>query len=117
VGGFGGGGGAGGFGGGGAAAGLGAGMTPGGYTSATEQVPGAKPEGTGGTAAAAASGSGSAQGGRGMGAGMMPMGGMMGGMGQDGGGDHKSRSRLVADPAEIFGKPEKASAPVIGDED
>ena len=122
VGGAGGGGGvgAGGFGGGGsAAAGLGgAGMTPGGYTSATEQAPTPRPEGTGGTAAAAASGTGPAQGGRGMGGGMMPMGGMMGGMGQDGGGgEHKSRNRLVADPADIFGKPEKASAPVIGDED
>jgi hypothetical protein len=50
----------------------------------------------------------------------MPMMGGMGGMGaggQGGDGDHKSRSRLVGDPLDIFGKPEKASAPVIGDDD
>ena len=110
----GGGGGLGGFGGGGGG-GLGGApnMSPGGYTVATEQLPTPK-EGTG--AAAAATTSAESRGaGRGMG-GMMPMSPMMGAMGQ-GGGDHKSRSRLVADPADIFGKPEKASAPVIGDDD
>jgi hypothetical protein len=52
-----------------------------------------------------------------MGGGMMPMAPMMG-MGQgQGGGEHKSRTRVVSDPLELFGKPEKASAPVIGDDD
>lgn len=114
----GGGGGLGGLGGGGGAGGGGLGggnMSSGGYTVATEQPPTPKPEGT---AAAAASTSGGPGGGagRGMG-GMMPMAPMMGGMGQNGGGDHKSRSRLVGDPADIFGTPEKASSPVIGGED
>ena len=48
---------------------------------------------------------------------MMPMSPMMGGMGQGGGGDHKSRTRVVADPADVFGKPEKATTQVIGDDD
>ncbi|OLF16531.1 hypothetical protein BU204_16400 [Actinophytocola xanthii] len=103
-------GGLGGPGGGGAAA-----ATPGGaggYTFATEQPPAAKPE----APAAAASTGGAA--GRGAGAGMMPMAPMMG-MGQGGGndGDRRGRSRVTGDPADIFGKPEKASAPVIGDDD
>jgi uncharacterized protein YukE len=114
----GGGGGVGGFGGGAGGGGLGggAGMNSGGFTVATEQAPSPKPESTGTAAAASTSGSGTGAA-RGMGGGMMPMGGMMGGMGQGGSGEHKSRSRLVADPADIFGKPEKASAPVIGDDD
>jgi uncharacterized protein YukE len=115
----GGGGGAGGFGGGGTglSSGLsGSGMSPGGYTVATEQAPVPKPETT--AAAAATSGAGTGGAARGMGGGMMPMGGMMGGMGQgSGGGDHKSRTRIVGDPTDIFGKPEKASSPVIGDDD
>jgi uncharacterized protein YukE len=115
-----GGGGAGGFGGGGGgglSSGLsGSGMSPGGYTVATEQAPIPKPETT--AAAAATSGSGTGGAARGMGSGMMPMGGMMGGMGHgSGGGDHKSRTRIVGDPTDIFGKPEKASSPVIGDDD
>jgi len=104
-------------GGGGGGAGLAAGVpagpgAPGGYTSATEQPPAAKTA----AAAAAPSSSGPGTGGRGMGMGMMPM---MGGMGAQGGGneDHKSRVRVMADPADVFGKPDKASAPVIGDED
>jgi uncharacterized protein YukE len=111
-------GGLGGFGGGGGGGGLsgvgGGNMSPGGYTVATEQAPGPKPETT---AAAAATGAGGGAAGRSMGGGMMPMGGMMGGMGQGQGGDHKSRTRIVGDPQDIFGKPEKASAPVIGDDD
>lgn len=112
----GGGAGAGGFGGGGGV-GAGAGgtnMSPGGYTVATEQAPAPKPQGT--VAAAAAT---SSPGGGGVGRGgmpMMPM-GMMGGMGQQGSGDHKSRTRVVGDPEDIFGTPEKASTAVIGDDD
>ncbi len=84
-----------------------------GNTVAGEQVP--RPVAPAGTGAAAAAVSGGAGGRTGMGMPMMPM--MP--MGQGGGGDedHKSRSRLVGDPAEIFGKPDKASAPVIGDDD
>jgi uncharacterized protein YukE len=109
-----GGGGVGGGGGGSLGAGAGApNMSPGGYTVATEQAPVPKPEGTAAAAAASGGGSGAA---RGAGMPMMPM-GMMGGMGQQGSGEHKSRSRLVGDPEDIFGKPEKASSPVIGDED
>lgn len=112
----GGGGGAGGFGGGGggsAASGLGgANMGPGGSAVATEQAPVPRE-----TTAAAAAATDSKAPTRGMGGGMMPMAPMMGmGMGQ-GGGDHKSRTRLVSDPQDVFGKPEKASAPVIGDDD
>jgi uncharacterized protein YukE len=108
--GFGGGGGAGGL------SGLGAGnMSPGGYTVATEQAPSPKPETT--AAAAAASGTGGAAGrSMGGGMGMAPMMGGMG-MGQNQGGDHKSRTRIVGDPQDIFGKPDKASAAVIGDDD
>jgi hypothetical protein len=49
----------------------------------------------------------------------MPMMPMMGGAQGQGGGDadHKSRSRVVGNPADIFGKPEKASTPVIGADD
>jgi uncharacterized protein YukE len=109
--------GAAGFGGGGGGAGAsglgGSGMSPGGSSVATEQAPALKPETT---AAAAAASDGKATG-RGMGGGMMPMAPMMG-MGQgQGGGEHKSRTRVVSDPLELFGKPEKASAPVIGDDD
>lgn len=113
-------GGLGGFGGGAGGGGLsglgGANMSPGGYTVATEQAPVPKPETS--AAAASATGTGGATG-RSMGGGMMPMSPMMGmGMGGQGqGGDHKSRTRIVGDPQDIFGKPEKASAPVIGDDD
>lgn len=102
-------------GGGGLGGGLGGGsMSPGGYAVATEQAP--TPKAETGAAAAAASGSGSGAA-RGMG-GMMPMAPMMGGMGQGGGGgEHKSRTRVVGDPQDIFGKPDKASSQVIGDED
>jgi hypothetical protein len=48
---------------------------------------------------------------------MMPMMPMGGGQGQGGDADHKSRSRVVGDPQDIFGKPAKASAPVIGDDE
>lgn len=117
--GFGGGGtGAGGFGGGGGGgAGLsglgGSGMGSGGSVVATEQAPSPQQ----GTAAAAAATDGKAASGA-MRGGMMPMAPMMGmGMGQNGSGEHKSRTRLVSDPQDVFGKPEKASAPVIGDDD
>jgi hypothetical protein len=116
--GFGGGGGssAAGFGGGGGAgaSGLGGpGMSPGGSSVATEQAPAPRPE----TTAAAAASTGGGATGRGMGGGMMPMSPMMGMGGQNSGGEHKSRTRVVSDPQELFGKPEKASAPVIGDDD
>jgi len=107
-----------GFGGGGGGAGVGglggSGMSPGGSSVATEQAPVPKPE----TTAPAAASTGGGATGRGMGSGMMPMSPMMGmGMGQNSGGEHKSRTRVVSDPQELFGKPEKASAQVIGDDD
>lgn len=114
-GGFGGGGGAGAGGlGGGAAAASANPMSPGAYTVAGEQAPASAAP----APAAAAANAGTPKPG-GMGGGMMPM-GAMGAMGQgQNGGDtqHKSRSRLVGNPADIFGKPEKASTPVIGGED
>jgi uncharacterized protein YukE len=66
-------------------------------------------------AAAAAAAGGAAKGSTGTPmAPMMPM----GGQGQGGGdAEHKSRSRVAGNPQDIFGKPEKASAPVIGAED
>jgi WXG100 family type VII secretion target len=90
-------------------------MGPGSFTTVGEGVPGA---GAGAPAAAAASAGGT----KGPGGGsMMPMAPMMGGMGagQGGGGDseHKSRSRVVGNPQDIFGKPAKASTPVIGADD
>lgn len=121
----GGGAGSGGGGGGGGGAGAPAGgpqapSAPGGYTFATEQPPAPKPDAAAaGASSASGSGGGSGSGRGGMGMGMMPMAPMMGGMGGQGGGggDHKSRVRMVADPEDVFGKPEKASAPVIGDDD
>ncbi|MCT2587305.1 hypothetical protein JT362_29695 [Actinophytocola sp. S1-96] len=111
-----GGGGAGGFGGGGGGASAGGPSGPsgpGGYTFATEQLPTTKPEQP---VATSSSGGGGGGAGRPMG-GMMPM-GMMGAMGQGAqNGEHQSRSRVVADPTEIFGEPEKASAPIIGADD
>jgi uncharacterized protein YukE len=112
---------AGGAGGGGAGGGIGGGAAGGGAP--------ANPLGPGNTVAGeqvarmdapAAAASGAAAGGTpAKGAGGMPMMPMMpmGGQGQGGDEDHKSRSRVVGDPADIFGKPAKASAPVIGDED
>lgn len=94
------------------ASGLGGpGLSPGGNTVGAEQAPSPKPE-----APAAASATGGNASNR-AGAGMMPMAPMMGGMGQGGGSDYRSRVRVVGDPQDIFGKPEKASAPVIGDDD
>lgn len=104
--------GVGGFGGGGLGSGPGGtNMTPGGYTVATEQAPIPKSEST-----VAAAATGGEQGRNRMMSGMMPFAPMMGAMGQ-GGGDHKSRTRVVGDPQDIFGKPDKASSPVIGDDD
>ncbi len=64
---------------------------------------------------AASDGGGRAAGAGGMG-GMMPMGGMGGGGQAGGDNEHKSRSRVVADPTDIFGKPTKTSPSVIGDD-
>ena len=108
-----GGGGGGGFGGGGAG-GIGGGaaanpLPSGNFTVAGEQIP--RSEAPAAAAAAAAQ----KNAGRGMGMGM-PMAPMMG-MGAQGAGgdsDHKSRSRVKGNPHDIFGKPEKASTPVIG---
>jgi len=117
-----------GIGGGGVGAGAGAGgmtaaptadpqpLTAGDYSSA-EQQPSVRP-GTGTAAAAGAAAPVAA--GAGVGTGgmpMMPMG--MGGMGAGGGGDaeHRSKNRVVGDPMDIYGRPEKASPSVIGDED
>lgn len=55
--------------------------------------------------------------GGGMGGGMMPMGAMGAGGGQGGDTEHKGRVRLAGDQEELFGKPGKASAPVIGADD
>jgi uncharacterized protein YukE len=87
-------------------------MGSGGSSVATEQAPDPKPAAA--TAAGAATGSGTTPR---MGGGMMPMSPMMGMGNQGGGGEHKARTRVVADPQELFGKPDKASAPVIGDDD
>jgi len=114
LGGLGGGGGFGGGGGGvgGAAAATANPMAPGAYTVAGEQAP------TGAAAPAAAAAAGAPKPGGPTG-GMMPMAPMMGAMGagQGGDGQHKNRSRVVGNPADIFGKPEKASTPVIGADD
>lgn len=117
--GFGGGGGAGLGGGGGAglgaaAASAGSQIAPGNYTVTGEQAPrGANPPAA---AAAAAAGGGGPR--TGSGTGMMPMAPpMAGGQGQGGDAEHKSRSRVVGNPQDIFGKPEKASTPVIGADD
>jgi hypothetical protein len=110
-----GGGGAGGFGGGGAGIGGGASaapLGPGGYTVAGEQAP--RVDNPPAAAAAAAE---SAKSGRAGGMPMMPFMGGMGAQGAGGDGDHKSRSRVVGDPHDIFGKPAKASTPVIGADD
>lgn len=105
------GGGGGGIGGGGASAQP---LAPGNYTVAGEQAPRLENP----PAAAAAAASENAKGGRMGGMGMMPMMGGMAGQGMGGDGDHKSRSRVIGNPHDIFGKPEKASTPVIGaDED
>ncbi len=106
--------GAGGFGGGGGGVAGGSPATP--LAPGTQTVVGEQAPRTGNApaAAAAAPAAGSPRGGAGMP--MMPF-MPMGAQGQGGDGDHRSRSRLVGDPADIFGKPEKASAPVIGDDD
>ncbi|WP_228771826.1 WXG100 family type VII secretion target [Actinokineospora iranica] len=88
---------------------------PGGYVTAGEALPGkagGMPAGAGAAAAAADSGH---RGGMGM-MGGMPMMGGMGGQ-QSGDAEHKSRSRVVGDPEDIFGKPTKASPSVIGEDD
>lgn len=66
------------------------------------------PPATGGAAAAHA-------GGGHTGMPFMPMTPMMGG--QDGGGEHKARQRLVGDSAELFGVPDPKSPPVLGEEE
>lgn len=107
-----GGGGIGGIGGGAAAASAGSSMAPGNYTVTGEQAPrGNTPP----AAAAAAAAGGGPRSGTGMP--MMPMTPMGGGQGQGGDAEHKTRSRVVGDPQDIFGKPEKASTPVIGADD
>jgi uncharacterized protein YukE len=113
----------GGGGGGGAGGGIGGGGIGGGAAAANPLAPGntvageqvARMDAPAATAAAAATTGGTP----GRGTGGMPMMPMMpmGGQGQGGDEDHKSRSRVVGDPADIFGKPAKASAPVIGDDD
>jgi len=89
-------------------------LAPGNSTVAGEQAPHSTTA-PGGAAAAAAS-AGAAKGGAG--SGMMPMSPIMGGQGQ-GQSDqtHKSRARVVGNPQDIFGKPERASTPVIGADD
>lgn len=113
------GGGGGGFGGGGGGASGGAAapatpLDPGRYTVAGEQAP--RVDTPAAAAAAAATGAGGASKAGAGGMPMMPM-GMGAGGGQGGDAEHKSRSRVVGNPQDIFGKPEKASAPVIGDDD
>lgn len=71
-------------------------------------VPGATPPVTAGSAGSAAAG--------GSGGGMPMMGGM-GGRGAGGGdSEHKSKIGVRGDPREIFGKPERTTPPVIGEE-
>ncbi|MFL6121131.1 WXG100 family type VII secretion target [Actinophytocola sp.] len=92
-----------------AAADPGSPLAPGNSTVAGEQAP--SPRTSVSPAAAAA---GAAARSTGTGSGMMPMMPMTGaGQGQ---GDqaHKPRAKVVGDPKDIFGKPEKASTPVIG---
>jgi len=89
-------------------------LEPGNHTVAGEQIP--RQEAPAPAAAAAASGE-QKSGGRMGGMGMMPMAPMMGGRGMGGDNDHKSHSRVVGNPHDIFGKPEKASTPVIGADD
>lgn len=109
------GGGGGGMGGGGAlAASAAAPLSPGGLTMAGEQPQVSTPPPA--AAAAAAAGSGGPKGGMG-GMGMAPMMGGMGAQGQGGDQNHKNNSRVVGNPTDIFGKPEKASTPVIGADD
>src|SRR5262245_32322290 len=91
-------------------------LSAGNYTVTGEQAP-TRTQTPAAAAAAAGAGTPKPSGGAGGG---MPMAPMMGGMGAGGqGGDqnHKSRSRVVGNPADIFGKPDKASTPVIGGED
>lgn len=107
-----GGGGGGGFGGGAGGVGGGAAANPlpsGNFTVAGEQIPRSDAP----AAAAAAAAQKSAGRGMGMGMPMAPMMGM-GAQGAGGDSDHKSRSRVKGNPHDIFGKPEKASTPVIG---
>jgi len=107
--------GAGGGGGGGGAAAAPAAPLAAGNTVAGEQA--ARVDAPAAAAAGATAGGGGTAKGAASGMPMMPMGGM-GGQGQGGDGEHKSRSRVVGNPQDIFGKPEKASTPVIGaDED
>lgn len=87
-------------------------LAPGNFTVAGEQAPRLETP----PAAAAAAASETKSGGRMGGMGMMPMMPMAGAQG-GGDGDHKSRSRVVGNPQDIFGKPEKASTPVIGGDD
>ncbi len=112
------GGGGGGIGGGGAGGGGGPSQQApqgGNYVMAGEALPGrAGGMPVGGAAAAAAEGGAGGRSGGMMGGGM-PMGGGMGGQ-QGGGTEHKSRTRVVGDPGDIFGKPTKASPSVIGDD-
>ncbi len=92
-------------------------LQPGGHVSTGEAMPGragGSPP-AGGAPMAASDGGGRAAGTGGMG-GMMPMGGMGGGGQAGGDNEHKSRSRVVADPTDIFGKPTKTSPSVIGDD-
>lgn len=84
-----------------------------GNTVAGESFPRPPAEPAAATAAQAAPKSGPG----GMGGGMMPMMPMGAGGGQGGDSEHKGRVRLSGDQEELFGKPGKASAPVIGAED
>jgi uncharacterized protein YukE len=106
----------GGPGGGGAGGGLGGGAagTPAGPGGAT--VAGEQPR-SGGPAAAAVAASGGSKG-PGAGMPMAPMAPMMGaGQGQGGDAERKARTRVKGNPEDIFGKPAKATTPVIGADD
>ncbi len=108
-----GGGGGGGLGGGGGAGGVSTPRPLGvGNTVAGEQIP----RGDAPAAAAAAAAAPKGTGRTGMGMPMMPF-MPMGAQGAGGDGSHKSRSRVVADPQDVFGKPAKTSTPVIGADD
>lgn len=75
----------------------------------------AEPTPAAGTGAAAATGSGSGSGGRGAaGAPFMPMGMAAGTGAQDN--EHRTKSRITADPTDLFGEPTKTAPPVIGED-
>ncbi|MET0135218.1 MAG: WXG100 family type VII secretion target [Kibdelosporangium sp.] len=104
---------------GGAAAAAAQPLGPGAFTAVGEVAPspqqGAAAHAAGPAAAAGGGVGGRGVGGAGMGGMMMPPMGAAGGAG--GNQEHENKSRLVGNPADIFGEPDEASPSVIGEED